>query len=295
MSHIASSTPRVLLDDEGRIFAVLVGQPKDPRWAGECQAAANLMEITQKQCRLSKKQKVHRRGNFSCLSVGVSHGGGQKAPGNLRHNKTNKKQLDILLASPSIRRIAGFGSSVFAHYFPKLYANYAQTLEALFEHHPRLHRIFRNSIFPACTFNLGPDTVCLRHTDHGNKANGICHIHALGNYNPKTGGHIILYTIKRIIEFPPASSILIPSATVEHGNIPVQPHEKRFSFTQYAAGGLFRWVRYGFRTADALEESHDDELKAAVRRELDTNWQRALGLYSKVDDLPADRAQVFGN
>ncbi|KAJ6626308.1 hypothetical protein B0H10DRAFT_2303954 [Mycena sp. CBHHK59/15] len=38
----------------------------------------------------------------------------------------------------------------------------------------------------------------------------------------------------------------MPSGCVDHGNTPLQPGETRTSMTQYAAGGLFRWVAYDF-------------------------------------------------
>ncbi|KAJ6599613.1 hypothetical protein B0H10DRAFT_2322761, partial [Mycena sp. CBHHK59/15] len=44
----------------------------------------------------------------------------------------------------------------------------------------------------------------------------------------------------------------MPSGCVDHGNTPLQPGETRTSMTQYAAGGLFRWVAYGFQSAKLL-------------------------------------------
>jgi hypothetical protein len=54
-----------------------------------------------------------------------------------------------------------------------------------------------------------------------------------------------------VIEFPPGSTILIPSSILSHSNTAVDDQEHRYSFTQYAAGGLFRWVDNGFRTLDS--------------------------------------------
>ena len=90
------------------------------------------------------------------------------------------------------------------------------------------------------------------HVDTGNKANGLCAITALGQFDPKRGGHLVLAQLGLVIEFPPGATILIPSATVAHGNTPIQEGETRQSVTQYAAGGLFRWVRFGFRNEKAL-------------------------------------------
>jgi hypothetical protein len=145
---------------------------------------------------------------------------------------------------------------------------YEDILNQLFDNDPTLVRNFQKSIFTACTFNLGPNTITLDHLDSANVAHGLCAITALGNYNPKLGGHIALFDLGLIIEFPPGSTILLPSAVFRHGNTPIQPGETRMSFTQYVAGGLFRYVKYGFRTAKKLVEEEREECK----KEIDGNY-----------------------
>jgi len=58
----------------------------------------------------SKKSCLHRRGNFSVLRCGVSHGGGQTQPMNFVNTKKNGRILEGLNSRPSFRRIASFGS-----------------------------------------------------------------------------------------------------------------------------------------------------------------------------------------
>ena len=99
---------------------------------------------------------------------------------------------------------------------------------------PRDMRVFRNSVFPATTFNLGPKVETVEHYDSKNKAEGWIVVTALGEFDPKTGGHLIMRELGLVVQFPPGSTILFPSAIVRHGNIPVQPHETRASFTQPA-------------------------------------------------------------
>ncbi|KAJ6479842.1 hypothetical protein C8R45DRAFT_933631 [Mycena sanguinolenta] len=78
------------------------------------------------------------------------------------------------------------------------------------------------------------------------------------------------------------STILIPSAILRHSNIPVRSHETRFSFTQYTAGGLFRWIQNGFMTDEAFTESASPsekelrELDAAVEGRDDWNVLQIL-------------------
>ena len=64
----------------------------------------------------------------------------------------------------------------------------------------------------------------------------------LGDFDPTKGSHLVLWECKLVIEFPPGSTILIPSAIITHSNVPIQAGEKRYSVTQYATGVLFRWV-----------------------------------------------------
>lgn len=148
-------------------------------------------------------------------------------------------------------------------------------------------------MFPAATINAGPNTVSVVHVDAGNLPGGICALTALGSYDYTKGGHLILYDLKMIIEFPPGATILLPSASLRHGNTPVASGESRFSLAQYCAGGLLRWVSYGFRTAaDLLKSEGGAEAKAAIDGEGDSRWKWAVGLFSKLDELSADHRKV---
>ena len=155
---------------------------------------------------------------------------------------------------------------------------------------PYLRRSCPESIFAAASANFGR-VVTFEHSDFGNKANGVCPIWCGGDFDYRTGGHLILRQLKLVVQFPPGSLILIPSATLKHGNVPVLPHEKRISFTQYSAGGLFRWVHYGLRSWKALEDFDSDwaEAEQALRS---TQWKTAIAAYSSLDSLHNDRIEA---
>lgn len=178
---------------------------------------------------------------------------------------------------------------------PKLFDDCRKVLGQLAEHHPGLSWNFNNSIYPAVTFNCGPDTACLEHVDHGNAAHMFCAITALGDYDPTRGGHLILYPLKQAWEFPPGSTALIASSTLAHGNTPIRRGETRQSMTQYCAGGLLRWVAYGFQTRKSVMAKPGG---AAKLEEIDgppgARWKWALSLLSKGAELVGDRAAVFG-
>jgi hypothetical protein len=150
---------------------------------------------------------------------------------------------------------------------------------------PSLRPNFAGSVFAACTFNFGPRAVCAPHLDFANLAWGWCAIMALGNFDPDLGSHLILWDLGLVIRFPPGSTILIPSALIRHSNVPIRAHEERSSFVQYTAGGLFRWVRNGFKTSAAWYSSASSTEKAEREAEDKMRWEQGLGMLSVIDDL----------
>ena len=149
-------------------------------------------------------------------------------------------------------------------------------------------RPFQESVFPAVTFNLGPKVETVEHFDSKNKAEGWLSVTALGNFNPRTGGHLILRDLGLVVEFPAGSTILFPSAIIRHGNVPVGPHERRASFTQFAAGGLFRYADYGFRTERELR-TQDPDGWGEIKRKRKGAWKEAIKSYSEYKNLYKDR------
>lgn len=106
----------------------------------------------------------------------------------------------------------------------------------------------------------------------------MCSVTPYGTYDPTRGGHLILWDLHLVIEFPAGSTILLPSAIVAHSNVKVAKHERRYSFAQYTAGALFRWVdnhcmtRAKYLSSLSSEELEDDRARNAAR------WQYGLSL-----------------
>lgn len=146
-----------------------------------------------------------------------------------------------------------------ATWIPELHSYYAYTLNVLHNHNPSLMRIFPTSIFSATTYNLGPQTVCFKHTDFANLAFGMCAMMALGDFDPKKWGHLILWDCGLVIEFPPGSTILIPSATISHSNANISHSEHQYSFMQYTARGLFCCIENGFKKSVDFHRSLSPE------------------------------------
>jgi hypothetical protein len=174
---------------------------------------------------------------------------------------------------------------LFFLFTPVLATFYEAQMTMLLGWKPSLSWNFVGSVFAACTFNFGPRAITVPHLDFGNLSWGWCTITALGSFDPDLGGHLILWDLKLIIQFPPGSTILIPSAIVRHSNVPVGLDERRYSFTQYTAGGLFRWIRNGFKTDEAFELSATPLEKNARQAEAETRWAHGVAMYSTVDSL----------
>ncbi|KAJ2915184.1 hypothetical protein MD484_g5231, partial [Candolleomyces efflorescens] len=191
------------------------------------------------------------RGDFSTISVGISHGGGQK-----------------------------IHVGCYQTWMPALAAKSDSTLSALQDWRPTLQRNFNDSVFGSTTYNFGPFVVCDFHVDHLNWAAGMCAVTSGGYYNYKEGGHLVLKEVKLILKFPPCTTILMPSASIKHGNIPIKHGETRISMTQYTAGGLVRWVDYGFKTSEDFKST-----KSGSAIDGNSRWAEFMGLYSKLTDF----------
>lgn len=107
--------------------------------------------------------------------------------------------------------------------------------------------------------NFGPASGCYDHLDYANAATVWCAITPAGSYDPKISGHLILFDIDLVIEFPPGSTILIPSSVMWHANTSIQDNETCVLIAQYAAGGLFKYIDYGFATEKDAEEENKAE------------------------------------
>ncbi|KAJ7148712.1 hypothetical protein C8R43DRAFT_952402 [Mycena crocata] len=277
-----------ILDKKRRVIALLGGTPRDTLgWQTVTDGAAKLMEERRSRIRLTDEQLHHRRAeeSFPALGRGWSHGGGQMEPGELCNNIANTNLTDELLAHDYFKRIAQFASILFAMWAPMLFEFYQLHMALLAAWKPSLRRNFAGSVFAACTFNFGPRAITAPHLDFANLAWGWCAITALGKFDPDRGGHLILWDLRLVIRFPPGSTILIPSALIRHSNVPIGPHESRASFTQYTAGGLFRWVRNGFKTDEAFEMSATREEMVAREQEKDERWQQGIKMFTCIDDL----------
>ena len=76
-------------------------------------------------------------------------------------------------------------------------------------------------VFPCQAFNFEKQTVTFPHVDTKNLAQGWCFITPLRRFNHKQGGHLVLWSLGLVIDFPSGSTVLIPSSLFVHSNTPI--------------------------------------------------------------------------
>ncbi|KAF7328643.1 hypothetical protein MSAN_02472900 [Mycena sanguinolenta] len=209
-------TPHPLADRCGRFFAVLAAQPDDAASSAHFPAA----------------MRRHRRGLFAVMNVGLTFGKGSLAPS----WQNNKQHTGTTLRKPPHHSNGKLCQLCFRAVGPKA----AWPLR-------------RKQQTPAHALSP-PSPSIPPHRDVCDLPFGWCAIQPLGNFDAQKRGHLVLWDVKLVVEFPAGALILLPSATIAHSNVPVQDGEERISFTQFTAGGLFRYVDNGFRTQEQLAQ-----------------------------------------
>ncbi|KAF8137920.1 hypothetical protein K438DRAFT_1786205 [Mycena galopus ATCC 62051] len=241
-------------------------------------AAAAAMRAARDAMSFPPSGFVHRRatsagGGFPTESDGYSFGGSRRFVGNLKAcSACNHTAMDELLADKSIGHMATYPICALLPHLRQLLGEQAHAPQETSVPLPDF------SAQPLCRRDRQPRPhLCLPpHLDGANKADGMCLIGALGNFDPDLGGHIVLWDLDLAIRFPPGCSSLIPSAVVTHSNTPIQPHEERFSLLQYSAGSLFRWVANGFKSDVNWFASATAEDVAQREKDCKGHWAGAL-------------------
>ncbi|KAF7362837.1 hypothetical protein MVEN_00633500 [Mycena venus] len=275
--------PCPLVDSKGRVFTVLAGQPDTPSYKASVAAAFQEIMNEGNAAKFPADMRKHRRSLFAAINVGLTYGKGQTVPTWLLCGNY-AAMTEQLLANEHIDRMATFASSAFAMWAPRLHQYYRTQDAKLRKHFPQLPRIFPRSVFSCAAFNFGPNVWTFQHCDVWNVPFGLCAVQAAGDFDLTKGGHLVLWELKLVIEFPSGALILLPSATISHSNIPVQKGDTHVSFTQFTAGGLMPYVDNGCRTLEELRVQDPQEFER-LEAERDSRWEMGLGLLSTMDEL----------
>jgi hypothetical protein len=144
-------------------------------------------------------------------------------------------------------------------------------------------------VFPARTFNLDMQSISWPHTDQGNLAHGWCSITPLGTFNSVMGGHLILWDLGIVAEFPSGCTALIPSSIIRHSNTSLLPGEVRHVIVQYASGSLFRWAHNNLMPdQQRLRQAEPEDQDRMRREEQERRWREAVASFTTMDELRAN-------
>ena len=157
-------------------------------------------------------------------------------------------------------------------YAPRLTC-FTRTVLNLFEADNNVRRHHPNHPLACTTFNFGPRTCTFPHKDLKNLSWGWCSVTSMGDYDYTQGGHLVLWDLKLAVEFPPYSTILIPSAIILHSNTSIGPEEERLTVTQDSSAGLFAWNAYG-----NVPKKKSTGSPASW-------WKRPVHMFSKLEQL----------
>lgn len=91
------------------MISILAGYPSSTdEWLKLQEQASCALEDARHDAGFSKADGTHHQGNFQTLRCGISHGGSQKKPGNLRNEGVNKEIVERLNGLEPFQRLASF-------------------------------------------------------------------------------------------------------------------------------------------------------------------------------------------
>ncbi|KAG9044754.1 hypothetical protein FS837_007578 [Tulasnella sp. UAMH 9824] len=230
--------PTLFTDVEGRIISWRVGGV-----GGECgeardeQRSRNLLTSVEKMATQVKSKR-----------------GGETRPLNKQQTQRERDARQEFLLQPEYVETAKILQDSWQTWAPDIHRDYEGCHNAITSHDPSLNRVCPaesgvNLPFASLTANLGPQTVCEKHRDVKNRANGgVCAVKTLGKYDWQRGGHIVLHELGLVVEMKPGDVLFFPSAVITHSTIPIFDSETRYSLVWYSAGGLFCWKDANFQT-----------------------------------------------
>ncbi|KAJ6503463.1 hypothetical protein C8R47DRAFT_969210 [Mycena vitilis] len=175
------------------------------------------------------------------------------------------------------------GTAIYQSFSPKLYAYTENATDLIFKYDSQLRREFPGA-YSAAEFDLGDMGSAPRLQDrdllHGWRA-----LTALGNYDSRYGGDIILWDDGFIIRFPPGATILLPAAIMRYSFVNVRPGEKQYAFSQYSPGGLYRYITNGYVNDATFENDAGPREMEAVKRARGRRFEAAMKMYSTIDEF----------
>ncbi|KAJ7838430.1 hypothetical protein B0H13DRAFT_1650755, partial [Mycena leptocephala] len=167
---------------------------------------------------------------------------------------------------------------------PRLYTHVEDTKSRVLGHDWTLRDNYPPGAFHASEWFLGADESPPRLDDLDMLWSWRA-LTALGRYNARWGGELILWEEKKVIKFPPGATFLFPAAFTRYSFTQVRAGETQYAFSQYSHSGPFRYVENGFRCEANFETQAWKATREAREKMKDDRMAKALGMYSSLDEL----------
>ncbi|KAK6977642.1 hypothetical protein R3P38DRAFT_3235528 [Favolaschia claudopus] len=163
-----------------------------------------------------------------------------------------------LFSTVPMKRLVSFTNSVLEAYCPTAFSALEDQKAQMLAYDPDAVYPCETSVFSAITLELGgPHHIISPFGPRGRFDPATwCIITSLGVYDPRLGGHIILWDIGWVLVFPPGTSILLPPGFVA------------LSLIQYAGSGIRRFFENGERKDEefAAEATREEHLEREMKR-----------------------------
>ncbi|KAJ7983077.1 hypothetical protein DFH06DRAFT_977728 [Mycena polygramma] len=285
-THAPFFSPTPLVDKRGRIIGVLVESPRENTdWNAVVAAATAAIDRVKPHV---DYERLPMHGNTPhSLRRGIEYygWGATSQAQNLKHTSTdNLVELQSLQESAAIRDISRWQNTVHQRFAPRLHAYMRYTKDALMANDPALRDNSTGGAFPAVEFFLGNDESppTLHDLDMMWAWRALT---ALGEYDSRWGGELILWEEKKVFRFPPGSTFLFPGTLVRYSFTQVRSGERQYSFSQYAQAGLYRYLENGFMSESVFDATAWRWQREARERVKDARMAKALGMYSQLSEL----------
>ncbi|KAL8276693.1 hypothetical protein RQP46_010872 [Phenoliferia psychrophenolica] len=236
-----------LTDKNGRLFAL---RQEAPKYVLEEGLSDKLEALVQAFTDGGKNEGSSlKRGDHMGAKAGVFRDMGAIDPHYNRYYLGRQQEWDTFLQDPVVTRQIGRMDSLFSDFYPAMHAYY-EDLKASIKASRGLN--FLGGAFASVCLNTGNSVIAKLHRDHVNLLLGLCLILAMGDFDSRLGGHLVLLEAGVILELAPGDLALIPSAGITHGNLPIQKGERRNSMAFWTSGNVFLWKELGNRSMSKL-------------------------------------------
>ncbi|KAJ7271700.1 hypothetical protein C8J57DRAFT_1507617 [Mycena rebaudengoi] len=128
--------------------------------------------------------------------------------------------------------------------------------------------------FTTAEYHFGADGTPVYHHERDLFYGWRC-LTALGNYDSRFGGDLILWDHRLVVTFPPGSSFLFPGAMTCYSFSQVGWHENQYLMSQYAEAPHFHYHANGF--SHFSRKNH--------RLDVNSRAEAALRTYSHINEL----------